>query len=468
MKDWQKFFKGKKITQMGLGLLGRGVGDAAFLAECGAEVVVTDLKTEKELAPSLAKLNQFTNITFHLGGHRLEDFRNRPKPSGDGRRPDFILKAAGVPLDSLFITEARKNKIPIEMDASLFVKLAPKGVTIIGVTGTRGKTTTTMMIYEIVKKFLEVRPQDGKRGLTSKTPRVFLAGNIKDTATLPLFKKVKPGDYVVMELDSWQLQGFGEAKMSLPVAVFTTFYPDHMNYYKNDMRAYFADKANIFKYQKVGDALVAGEGIPEAARRFWGAALPKTALIARAADLPADWRLKVPGEHNRANAACALAAARAIKIPEAAIREALENFAGVQGRLELVGKVNGVQYYNDTTATTPEATVAALSALDPLGKQNVVLIIGGADKRLDMGALREAVHAHAKEVLLIAGTGTDRLCAEASDKQVYDSLPEAVAAAKAAATAGDTVLFSPAFASFGMFDNEYDRGEQFVKLVKSL
>ena len=148
MKNWQNFFKGKKVTQMGLGLLGRGVGDADFLARYGAEVLVTDLKSEKELALSLKKLRKYSQIKFVLGGHKLEDFRNK----------DFILKAAGVPLNSHYIAEARKNKIPIEMDASLFFKLMPKGVTFIGITGTRGKTTTAYLIYEIIKKFLEVRP----------------------------------------------------------------------------------------------------------------------------------------------------------------------------------------------------------------------------------------------------------------------------------------------------------------------
>src|SRR3989344_594840 len=157
MDKWQDFFKGKKVTLMGLGLLGRGVGDAEFLARYGAGLIVTDLKSAEELKSSLERLKGFSNITYHLGGHQLEDFHDR----------DFILKAAGVPLDSPFIAEARKAGVSIEMDASLFAKLAPAGVTLIGVTGTRGKSTTAALIYEILKAA-------GKRA--------FLGGNIKDTA----------------------------------------------------------------------------------------------------------------------------------------------------------------------------------------------------------------------------------------------------------------------------------------------
>src|SRR3990167_4084279 len=120
MSNYKQFFKNKKITVMGLGLLGRGVGDVKFLAENGAELIVTDLKSKEELADSLAQLKEYENIKYTLGGHKLEDFRGR----------DFILKSAGVSLDSLFIVEARKNNVPIEMSASLFAKLSP--ATIIG------------------------------------------------------------------------------------------------------------------------------------------------------------------------------------------------------------------------------------------------------------------------------------------------------------------------------------------------
>ncbi|MEK7107625.1 MAG: UDP-N-acetylmuramoyl-L-alanine--D-glutamate ligase [Patescibacteria group bacterium] len=458
MKDWRKFFKGKKITQMGLGLLGRGVGDAEFLAKYGADLLVTDLKTEKELAPSLKKLKSYKlkALSYVLGEHRLKDFRHRPKPLGDGRGPDFILKAAGVPLDSLYMAEARKQGIPIEMDASLFFKLMPKDVTFIGVTGTRGKTTTAYLIYEILK---------------TNNKKVFLAGNIKDTATLPFLEKVKAGDFVVAELDSWQLQGFGDAKLSPPISVFTTFLPDHMNYYKGDMNLYFKDKANIFKYQKKGDILIFGDSVVEAACHL-GAQLPSSALIARAVDLPTDWKLKIIGEHNRYNAACALAVARALKIPDEISKEAIENFGGVPGRLEFIREIRDVRIYNDTCATTPDATMAALRALS---SKQIILILGGSDKGLDMSKLVAEIPKYCKGVVLLPGTGTEKLISNSKfliSNQTpisnVKNLREAVKKTVAIAKRSDIILFSPALASFGMFKNEYDRGEQFNVVVKSL
>jgi len=486
---------------MGLGLLGRGVGDAAFLAKCGANVLVTDLKSKKELAPSLKKLKKYKNIKYVLGGHRLADFRNC----------DFTLKAAGVPLDSPYIAEAKKHGIPIEMDASLFFKLMPKGVIFIGVTGTRGKTTTAYLIYEILKR-LNLKDRKGS---------TFLAGNIKNTATLPLLEKVKAGDFIVAELDSWQLQGFGDSKVSPHIAVFTTFLDDHLVYYHGDRQMYFEAKAAIFRYQKSDDVLIVGEQVTAAARHL-GVELPSGARVARAEDLPAGWKLKIPGEHNRYNAACALAVARALEIPDEISRKAMEDFKGVPGRLEYLKTVRGVRIYNDNNATTPDATIAALRALSSksqapnhkqiqnpkalnanrstlnTGAKRIILIMGGTDKGLDMSKLVAEIPKHCKAVILLKETGTDKLLTEfphlksplikgvpesaragvvssakeaphsdaRRDVVVQETLKECVDEAMKIAEKGDIVLFSPAFASFGRwFKNEYDRGEQFVKIV---
>jgi UDP-N-acetylmuramoylalanine--D-glutamate ligase len=450
MKDYRRFFKGKKITQIGLGLLGRGVRDAEFLAENGAVLTVTDLKTEAELAPSLKKLRKYKNISYALGRHHLEDFTGK----------DFILKAAGVPIDSPFIAEARRSGIPIEMDASLFAALAPAGVKIIGITGTRGKTTTTVLIFEILKRAFGAK-------------KVFLGGNIRDRATLPLLEKVVSGDYVVLELDSWQLQGFGESKISPRIAVFTTFYPDHLNYYKGDIGRYFEDKANIFRFQKKGDALVVGE---QAAARLLAAPPPIAPTLAKTADIPPDWKLKIPGEHNRANAACTLAVARALSVPDSLSREVMENFKGVPGRLEYLRTVRGVKVYNDNSSTTPDATVAALRALGSKTERVVVLIVGGDDKGLDMSGLITEIPQYCSRVVLFKERGTERIKKEIFKLEergirVFEEegLPATLSRAFSVVRPGEIILYSPAFSSFGKyFKNEYDRGGRFVELVKKL
>lgn len=233
--NYKEFFKDKKVTVMGLGLLGRGLNDVLFLSKYCKEVLVTDLKSTEDLEASVRELEDLPNIKLVLGEHRLEDFESC----------DFVLKAAGVPLNSPYIERAREKNIPVYMDEALFVKLAPPVMTI-GVTGTRGKTTTTMMIYEILK---------------SSHERVFLAGNIRGMATLPLLETVKDGDIVVMELSSWQLQGFGDAGLSPHISVFTNFMDDHLNYYQHDRTLYFSDKALIYKNQTEKDFLVCGENI---------------------------------------------------------------------------------------------------------------------------------------------------------------------------------------------------------------
>ncbi len=422
---------------MGLGLLGRGVGDARYLAECGAELIVTDLKSREELAESVAHLESFSNIRFVLGEHRLVDFRNR----------DLILKAAGVPLESPFIAEARRSNIPIRMSADLFAELS--GVPVVGVTGTRGKSTVAHMLYAILK--------------AAGVP-VLLGGNVRGVSTLALLPEATPGHTAVLELDSWQCQGWGEANMSPHTAVFTTFYPDHLNYYRDNPEAYLADKANIFLNQKPEDTLVLGRQCAPTIIEIYGERIESKVIVADALKLPDTWVLKIPGLHNRYNAALALAAARAVWIPDGESRTALESFAGVPGRLELVREVNGVKVYNDTTATTPEATLAALAAL-PEGR--TILIMGGADKELAMDALLEKLP-ETKRVILLTGTGTERVRSGLPDAPVYDTLTSAVEDAVSHAVSGDAILFSPAFASFGMFKNEYDRGDQFSGLVRAL
>ena len=446
MTNYKNYFNNKKITIMGLGLLGRSIAYTKFLAECGAQLTVTDLKTKEQLTTSIKALSKFKNIKFVLGEHRLIDFKDK----------DMIIKSAGVSLDSIYIKEAKKNKISVEMDASLFAKLA-SDVTIIGVTGTRGKTMTTMLAYEILKaneKFL-------KR-------KVYLGGNVRGGATLPLLSKVKSGDIVVLELDSWQLQGFGEAKISPTISVFTTFMADHMNYYKDDMKKYFEDKANIFKYQTKDDALVILPKIKKLIPKV------KSKLIVAKVKNLEKYDFILPGKHQRDNLACAVEVARLFKIPENEIKKAVKNFKGVEGRLQVVKEIDCVKIYNDNNATTIHATMAGLEALGEKNKRKrIILITGGTDKviNLDLKPFALSINKYCKDVVFIPGTGTDRLIATKKLKTPYriiSSLKEAAELASGVSKKGDIVLFSPAFASFGMFNNEYHRNDEFMKIVKKL
>lgn len=442
MREWRSVFKGKKITVMGLGLLGRGVGDVAFLAEQGAELIVTDVKSEEELAPSLKRLETYAGITYRLGGHDAADFKNR----------DYILKAAGIPPDSPYIAEARKNAIPIKMSSSWFAELA--NIPIIGVTGTRGKSTVTHLIHHI---------------LETAGVHALLGGNVRGVSTLSLLPQVQEGSVGVFELDSWQCQGFGEENMSPGIAVFTTLYPDHLNYYQS-MERYLEDKAQIFLHQKPGDTLILGLPIVDTILNTYGPRITSHVVVANPAHFPEHWTIALRGAHNLLNAVCAIEAARAYNIPDEKIREGVATFKGVPGRMELLGEWNGVKIYNDTTATTPEATIAGLRAI-PAG--DIVLIMGGADKGLDMSELASILPAYTKHIVLLSGSGTDTFLArhpEAFEEQptVHESLRDALHAALHAAKPGDSILLSPAFASFGMFRNEFDRGDQFVELVKEL
>ncbi len=431
------YFNGKKITLMGLGLLGRGVGDAKFLAECGAELVVTDLKTKEQLTDSLEQLKGFSNITLVLSEHRLEDFKDR----------DMVIKAAGVPLDSIYIKEARKNKVPVRMSSDLFAELS--GVPIVGVTGTRGKSTVAQLISHILK---------------TANKNVLLGGNVRGVSTLSLLNEVTPDSVAVLELDSWQLQGFAEARMSPQVSVFTTFMPDHMNYYNNDMEAYFADKAGIFINQKPEDVLILGEQVAPFVKEYGYQNKIQSRVEIVSAKLPKSWRLKIIGEHNVYNAALAAAAARALGIDEEQIKEGIETFDAVEGRLQFVHEVNGIKIYNDNNATTPEATIAALKSFT----QPVVLITGGADKSLSLDDLVEEIKNKTQRVILLPGTGTERIKTLLADYTEAADMKEAVSKAMDAAKTGSIVLLSPAFASFGLFKNEYDRNDQFIAVVKNL
>lgn len=437
---------------MGLGLLGRGVGDAAFLAECGAEVLVTDLKTEEELKDSLDKLKEFSNISFTLGGHRNEDFENR----------DLILVAAGVPLDSPYLEHAHKANVRLTQSAALFAELSK--IPIIGITGTRGKSTVTAMIHHVLS--------------VTTGESIIKGGNVRGVSNLQLLKEVKEDSLAVMELDSWQLQGFGWAGISPQIAVFTNFMEDHLNYYQSvnlskdeAMERYFADKANIFINQDESGVFITVPEVFDRAKKFAlgkDITLGQEVVLVDSSILPEDMLLSMPGEHNRMNAALAYEALKAASLTDDEIFEGLSSFPGVEGRLQILGEIGGIKIYNDNNATTPTATARGIEAIAD-GK-NVVLLCGGTDKGIDPTPLVKAIKNNCAHVVLYSGSGTDQLKKVFPSEVTYEehkTLDECVQALVTTAVAGNVILFSPGFASFGLeFKNEYDRNDQFVNLIK--
>lgn len=454
MKNYKDLFKGKKGVIMGLGLLGGALNDAIFLADCGAELTITDLKTEKELEPSLKKLKKYTNIKYTLGKHDIEDFK----------KADFVLQPGNVPVDSPYLVEARKNNIPIHESESLFMEYA-KDVKVVGITGTRGKTTTTCLIFEILKSVY------GKK--------VHIGGNVQGNSTLALLKKIKAGDMVVLELDSWCLNGMGAVRKSPNISVFTNLMPDHLNFYmkgsKNQdeaIRKYFMDKAQIFANQTETDFLILDKEIQKVIIERYQSKINSQIILINDSDGIKNWKLKIKGDHNFDHILRAVEAAKILGVDIKKIKKAVEGFGGVAGRQELVRTVKGIKIYNDTTATTPDGALVALKALGDLKAKNMVLVMGGADKGIDLTSFVKEISRYCKAVVLLSGTGTERLKKEFPEETKgiveYDNLKDAVKHAFSLCKKGDTLILSPAFTSFGMFNNEYDRGDQFNKIVKGL
>ncbi|MFH0863648.1 MAG: UDP-N-acetylmuramoyl-L-alanine--D-glutamate ligase [Candidatus Gottesmanbacteria bacterium] len=438
-------FKGKNVLIMGLGIQGGGVGVARFFAQKGAKVTVTDLKSEDELLPSISSLADFP-ITYILGKHRADDFKNA----------DLIIRNPDVSFDSPYLKIARENEIPVEMDESLFLKLCPTRENVIGVTGTRGKTTVTLLIGAILQK---------------AGYHTLLGGNLRGIATLSLLDKISSESKVVLELSSWQLQGLGWSKISPHIAVITNIFPDHLNRYKT-MDDYIKDKKIIFAYQNYHDFLILNQenGITKELARYtksktvW---FNKKFIPQKLIDV---FRLK--GDHNLENLAAAYQVAKILEIDDIKIIDAIRNFSGVNFRLEEVANLDGVTYVNDTTSTMPEATIAALKTYE---SKSIILIAGGSSKNLKVEELSKEIIKRVKALVLLDGTGTDELVSSIKYKVSsikilgkFSDVKQAILAAKGYAKKGDTILFSPGFTSFGMFKNEFDRGEQFNEIIKQV
>jgi len=459
--------KNKKVTVMGLGLHGGGVATVKFLCSSGAIVTVTDIKSKEELAPSVEKLKNCKNLTFVFNSHRPEDFT----------KVDIVVKNPSAPWTNKYVKMALEAKVPVESDSSLFFKLVQNKI--IGVTGTKGKTTTATLIYEILKAA-------GKN--------VIKVG-IGQVSVLDKITELKKNTIVVFELSSWRLSALGRYKLSPSIAVVTNIYPDHLNYYKT-MEEYLNDKKYIFKNQTKNDYCILNwddkkmsllePEIKSQLIKFstqkiddgWtvyandGVIYFNNGIDEKKVINVNDIRIK--GAHNLKNIIAAIAAVSVYNIDIKILKKIIENFSGVSHRLELVREFNGVKYINDTAATTPESAIAGLNSFP----EPVILICGGADKNLDMAEFGAEIVRKAKGVIFLKGVATEKIIMSVKDNlpelekfksfTIVDSMSEAVALAHSEAVSGDIVLLSPGAASFGMFLNEFDRGEKFREAVKNL
>ncbi len=472
----RKFFYRRRVVVMGLGLHGGALHVTRWLMAHGAQVRVTDVQPAPALEPTLQKLPRSSRLTLVLGRHRVRDFR----------WAQVVVQNPAVPRESPYLAVARRAGARLENEATLFFQLVGRQ-RIIGVTGTRGKSTTAALAAAIVRQ---------------RFRRTMLGGNI---ATAPMFAIVervcRSRDPVVLELSSSQVENLGQQRRSPHVAVVTNVLPDHLNRYRS-MAAYAAAKRQLVAHQEAGDFAVLNADNPASWRFRLGAPSTVIACSRRAASFAPrvffarDWiwwhgesraerllpvsAVRLFGAHNLDNILAAVAVGKIYRVPPGLMRSAVSGFSGLPFRQQLIGSWRGVRYLNDTTATTPEATVAALTTVLerwPEIRGRIILIAGGSDKRLPKASfarLGKLIAAACKAVVAFAGAGSKRLVAEIpaargarlSIVSERTTMAQAVAAAQALSSRGDLVLLSPACASFGLFQHEFDRGEQFTQCVK--
>jgi len=454
-------FKGERATIIGLAREGTAL--ARFLAEQGAIVTVSDLKNEEELQENITKLKGLP-IRFVLGGH----------PGEVLNQTDVLFLSPGVPLEAPIVTEAKRRGIPISSETRLFTELCP--APIIGITGSSGKTTTVSLVGQMLK---------------ASGFRTWVGGNI-GRPLIGNLGEIEASNKVVMELSSFQLEIM---EWSPPIAAILNITPNHLDRHPS-MEAYTQAKLNILRFQQPGDVAVLGgdlvsniqspisnlqsqilsfslnEEVEE------GAFLRDGEIILRLGDTeqpicPAD-EIKLLGRHNLENvlAACAIAAVAGAS--RRAMADVATSFEGVEHRLELVRELGGVRYYNDSIATSPERTVAALRSFD----QPIVLLAGGRDKHLPWDEMARLTLQKARRLILfgeaapiiekairVSGFGS-RVPREFVHR--CQTLDEAVETAAREAEPGDVVLLSPGGTSFDAFSDFVERGERFRELVKAL
>ncbi len=478
-------FQDAVVTVMGLGRYkqGSGLGAAKWLIRHGAQTIITDLKDESELEESMELVmtyyhkyrDMYPDRTiyqplFVLGEHRKEDFTE----------VDAVVQNPGVPSESEFIQAAKAKQIPVESDVSLFFRFCPYPV--MAVTGTKGKTTTTKMIGEMLELVDE---------------KAVIAGNIKVSPLEHLDDILLRGEptLIVLELSSWLLESlpgaFTEMGEGPDISVLTNMYPDHLNRY-NTYEDYIASKRIIFEYQSEGQYTILNKdhdivgkmGDRVKGQLFWTSKRPlegdgcfineEGMIVFRRGGVETEIvdskGVALKGEHNMENILTSVCAGMLRGLPIDVVRRIAREFKGVSDRQELVREVDERSYINDTTATNPDAVIAALKRFGNDG--DIILIAGGEDKKMAYEGLAKEIVETCKYVILFEGSASDLLKPMLEGKVEMiagvGSMHEAVQKAKELSATGDIILMSPGAASFNMFKNEFDRGEQFREEVRNL
>ena len=447
----------KNIVVVGLGR--SGVAATRFLVNREARVTITDRAPAESLAEQIAALNGL-DVELKLGGHDAKDFE----------KADLVVISPGVPHTLSFLEPAWARGVPVigEMElASRFID-----VPILAVTGTNGKTTTTELIGKMLQK---------------SAKRVFVGGNIGTPLIAYADGVHPPADVVVVEVSSFQLDTILDFRPA--TAVMLNISDDHLDRYAS-FEAYAESKWRIFANQTASDAAILNKmdatvaamferHRPRSRCQFFSTrAVVKGAKILRDRILTvADGRENgsyslaktgLIGPHNRENIAAACLAAKAQGATDEGIQQAIDEFNGLPHRLETVATIHGVRFVNDSKATNVDAVKRALECFD----RPVVLIMGGQNKKGDFSLLKSAVRDHVKTLVAMGESRDEIVTALAGDpeKGILEAgtMPEAVEKALAAAEVGETVLLSPACASFDMFDNYAQRGDRFRQSVENL
>lgn len=431
----------KRVTVMGLGRFGGGIGVTRFLVSCGADVLVTDLEPAERLTESVAQIRDLIDtgrVSLRLGEHNVSDFTTC----------DLVVANPAVPKpwENRFLRAAQAAGIPITTEIRLSIDALPSTARIVAVTGSAGKSTTTALIHHVLSGLGET---------------VHLGGNIGGSL-LDRAGQIRAEDVVALELSSFQLHWLGAFPKR--VAVVTNIEANHLDWHQT-FDHYRASKQRILEGQVAGDVAVLGPNV-----RDW-----PTAPGVRRVEVDADASvhgLLIPGAHNELNCAVAIEACRAITegtrhapFNEPAAIEVARTFPGLPHRLHHVSTIGGVRFYDDSKSTTPQATILALDAFHVERATNRIhLIAGGYDKGQDLAPIALAAP-DLKGLYTIGKTGDWIAKAAGAAAIPCGTLEIAMERIAARAIHGDVVLLSPGCASWDQFENYEKRGERFVALV---